>query len=77
MNIAAYILLYIHSTLNDLCILLHYSWGPFFAVITQILHYTYGIETEKKNLTGLPITQNKYFSEPIDRNVNAYNNNTM
>ena len=24
----------------------------------------------------MPITQNKYFSETIDRNVNAYNNNT-
>ena len=41
---------------------------------TNILHY--GIETKKKKLTSLPITQNKYFSETIDRNVNAYNNNT-
>ena len=66
----------IYAICNNVCIsiLLHYSWGPFFAVITPILHY--GIETKKKKLTSLPITQNKYFSETIDRNVNAYNNNT-
>ena len=56
-----------------------YALASYFTIhgdhFLQLSHQYYIMEQRlRKKLTSLPITQNKYFSETIDRNVKDYNN---